>query len=82
MIEFTQTMDEHSLDIRKKGKYVGSLLWHPERPPQIEIAHDFHHIELKDLETITARLKEEKQKALDRAHEKAFGKPSTCNTPT
>ena len=29
MIEFGSTMDPHSLDVRKNGQLVGTILWHP-----------------------------------------------------
>jgi hypothetical protein len=35
MITFHDSMDAHSLDIKRNGVFIGFLQWHPERDPRI-----------------------------------------------
>jgi hypothetical protein len=34
MLTFASTSDPYSLDVRRDGRFVGDLLWHPANPPQ------------------------------------------------
>lgn len=38
MLEFKQTADPHSMEVRQDGKRIAYLRWHPVREPLIEFA--------------------------------------------
>ena len=40
MITVHQTADQYSLEIRRVGKEIGHIQWHPEREPRIVLDED------------------------------------------
>jgi hypothetical protein len=54
MVTTHQTMDDHSLEIKRDGKFIGHVLWHKERPPLISLHTDVPIVNLTfaEIETI------------------------------
>lgn len=55
MITTNDTMDDHSLEIRRDGKVIGHVLWHSNREPKIELSTDgdvFVCLKIREVEQI------------------------------
>ncbi len=57
MIQFKQTMDEHSRDILRDGVFIGFLQWHPTREPRVELMFT-HHLTANEMQKCLDKLKE------------------------
>lgn len=62
MIKFERSMDEHSLDIMRNGKFVGFLQWHVDREPRVHLC-DQEPLALSEILACLKRLREELAKA-------------------
>lgn len=49
-MQFRQTMDSHSREIIKEGKFIGFLQWHSDRPPHVVLHHDFTSLSLTEMQ--------------------------------
>lgn len=56
-LEFRMTIDEHARDVFGDGKFIGSIQWHPDRPPRVVWHTDkLFSITLHDLQKIVEKL--------------------------
>lgn len=61
MITTNDTMDDHSLEIRRDGKVIGHVLWHSNREPKIELSTDgdvFVYLKIREVEQILENYKQ------------------------
>jgi len=68
MITLNDTMDDHSLEIRRDGGRIGDVNWHSYREPKIVLITDgsvFVHLTIREIEQI---LEEYKQKRKNRGN--------------
>lgn len=57
MITTHRTMDSHALEIRREGKWIGDILWHPEREPRIILREASEHLTLSEIESAISAYK-------------------------
>lgn len=59
MLEFGLTMDSHSLEIKRDGKFLGFIHWHPEKEPRIVLHPALSSLTLTEMQACIDRLRKE-----------------------
>jgi predicted GNAT superfamily acetyltransferase len=65
MLRFMESMDPHSLDVRRDGKLVGMIQVHRERYPRLTVFSDADYLSLDELREITRELEALIKRAAD-----------------
>ena len=56
MLEFTRSADPDSLNIKRKGEFLGYLNWHKDKPRQVVMPETFSQLNLDELKQCVEKL--------------------------